>query len=62
MKYPNGKINDTDQGELRIAIYKEKGEIILNFGKDLSWIGFGKVEALALAKLLIQKANENDSD
>jgi len=55
-KFPQGKLNKTDEGELRMAIYEEKGNIVINFGKDLSWIGFGKEDAIALGEMLISKA------
>lgn len=41
-KYPEGKLNDNDEGALNIAAYIEKGRLVLDFGKELSWIGFGK--------------------
>jgi len=55
-KFPQGRLNQTDEGELRMAIYEEKGKIVISFGKDLSWIGFGKEEAIALGEMLISKA------
>lgn len=42
-KYPDGKLNSSDDGQLRMAIYTEGGRLIVNFGKELSWIGFDKV-------------------
>lgn len=42
MKYPDGKLNENDNGELRILTYVENGRVILDFGKDISWIGFDK--------------------
>ncbi len=29
-------------GNLKIAIYSKDGKVIINFGKDLSWLGFDK--------------------
>lgn len=42
MEYPDGKLNNNDQGELRIATYAKDGRVIIDFGKDLSWVGFDK--------------------
>lgn len=55
-KFPQGKLNKNDEGELRMAIYVKNGNVIIDFGKDLSWIGFGKDEATALGEMLINKA------
>lgn len=57
-QYPQGKLNDTDQGALVMKIYEEKGEIVIDFGKDLSWIGFSKEKARALGELLIAKSKK----
>ncbi len=40
--YSDGKLNETDEGDLKIAIYSKDGKVIINFGKDLSWLGFDK--------------------
>lgn len=40
--YPDGKLNDTDEGALDIATRIEDGCVILDFGKDLTWIGLDK--------------------
>lgn len=40
--YSDGKLNKSDEGDLQIGLYIENGRVILNFGKDLSWIGFDK--------------------
>lgn len=57
-EFPQGKLNKSDEGELRMAIYVENSKIVINFGKDLSWLGLDKDTALALAENLKQKANE----
>lgn len=55
-KFPQGKLNKDDEGELRMAVFERNGKIIIDFGKDLNWIGFGKEEAQSLGELLINKA------
>lgn len=55
-KFPQGKIKKDDQGELRMAIFGKDGKIIIDFGKELSWIGFSKDEARQLGNLLIEKS------
>lgn len=41
-KYPDGKLNQGDEGTLKIATYTKDNRVIMDFGKDLSWIGFDK--------------------
>lgn len=58
MKYPDGKLNENDNGELRIATYVKDGRVILDFGKDVSWIGFDKHTLKALIDGLEKKYGE----
>lgn len=57
-QYPNGQLNDNDEGELRMVAYVEKGAVVLNFGKPIAWVGFPPEIARDLAKLLMDKADE----
>ena len=56
--YPNGKLDPTDQGELRLMIsHSADGQIIrLDFGKPTAWIGLPKEHAMQLAVLLLEHA------
>ena len=40
--YPDGKLNQSDDGALTIASYIEKGRVVLKFGEEVSWLGFDK--------------------
>lgn len=52
-EFPQGKIDETDEGELQIAIcYDPHADIIrIDFGKPVSWLGLdvGTTEALLIA-------------
>jgi len=52
--FPEGKINDSDEGALafRIAADPEKNIVVIDFGKQVTWMGLPKAEALGLADLL----------
>lgn len=41
-EYPDGIISPDDEGELKIALYIRNGKMILDFGKEISWMGFDK--------------------
>lgn len=59
-RFPRGKAGDTDEGELRFAIAADHSEGIVRveFGKPVAWLGLPVNEARALAKLLLEKADE----
>lgn len=57
-KFPEGKLNNYDEGELRLKISKESNNVRIDFGKKISWLAFPKKDALALGNLLIKYAKE----
>lgn len=56
-RYPRGKLNADDQGELRIAIGREGSSIVVDFGKEVKWIGFAPEDARAFAVTLLRHVN-----
>lgn len=58
--FPDGKIGDTDDGELSIAIARdeENGLIHVNFGVPVAWLAFTPEGAVALAHGLLDKARD----
>jgi len=57
-KYPDGKLNNSDEGALKIATYIKDGRVVLDFGKDLSWIAFDKETLQVFIKGLENKLKE----
>jgi len=59
-KFPNGKLNDDDEGEITVAIAadKAKGVVVIDFGKPTAWIGFTPDQAVDIAEMLHAKARE----
>jgi len=57
-KFPKGKLNNNDEGELRFAIGVHKNRIIIDFNTPVSWIGFDKKQAIEIANSLLIKAKE----
>ena len=56
--YPKGKIIPEDQGELRLAIGTHDDSVIIEFGKEVKWIGLGKEDAIQFANTILQWANK----
>lgn len=51
--YPEGQLNAADEGGIRLRVATlASGKIIMDFGKQIAWIGFDPVHARALAKSL----------
>jgi hypothetical protein len=62
--FPDGKIDETDDGGLNMAILADSknGIVRLEFGKPVAWIGIPPDVARKLGAMLIQKANELDEE
>jgi hypothetical protein len=57
-KFPDGKINEKDEGELQFAMTVSDGRLIMNFGKPVAWIGFEKEQVEELISYLTKKLCE----
>lgn len=53
-KFPDGKLNDDDEGELRLMISKKGDNVHIDFGKPVAWMAFTKEDAIALGLSLIK--------
>src|ERR1700690_2212283 len=38
-RHPRGKVNESDEGESRLAVYNKDGTVFVDFGKKTAWIG-----------------------
>jgi len=56
-KFPEGKLNADDEGELQLGIANDGQKIIVQFGTPVSWFGLGPVQARDFASLLIHHAH-----
>ena len=57
-KFPEGKLDDTDEGELRLMIGTQGGNVRIDFGKPVGWLALPKKDALAFSEA-IKKYAEN---
>ena len=59
-KYPEGKLNEDDEGELEIFIGTEKNNVVISFGKPVSWLALPPDKAIGLALNIIKRAKSID--
>lgn len=53
-RFPQGKANKHDEGELRFAAGVRDGVVVLDFGKSVAWFGMDPDAAITLGELLIK--------
>ncbi len=59
--FPEGKLTETDEGEIMISIGHHKDKVIIDFGmKPIKWIGFTPLQARQIAELLISHADKGE--
>jgi hypothetical protein len=46
---PQGKLNENDEGELKLMISHDEENLRLDFGKPVAWIAMPKPQALQFA-------------
>jgi hypothetical protein len=59
-EFPRGKVDEADEGELRMAIFDRDGTVFIDFGKKTAWIGLDAATARQMGALLIHHANAID--
>ena len=52
-RFPQGKLNPTDEGELTFAVGVENGKVGIAFGAPVAWLAMEPDQALALAEDII---------
>ena len=57
-RFPRGKLNASDEGEIQLGVTTHGGTVILAFGKEVAWLGLPPQQARELARALIAKADE----
>lgn len=57
-RFPEGKLNSDDEGELRfeVAFDPLNGIVRIDFGKPVTWLGLSPETAIAFAELLLKAA------
>ena len=57
-EFPNGRLNENDQGAVAVAIGHENGAVTMQFPRNLNWIGFTPDQAVDIAQTLIEHARK----
>lgn len=57
-KFPEGKLNENDEGEIKFGITHAEDRVIMNFNTAVKWIGFTKEQAIQVAETLIKHSKE----
>ena len=56
--FSRGKVNEHDEGDLRLAVYHKDGTVFVDFGKRTAWIGLDAKSARDLALAINHHAAE----
>jgi hypothetical protein len=57
-EFPEGKLTEDDEGELKMAIGHNGNLVFINFGKPIKWMGMNPSEALQMAKIITEHAEK----
>ena len=55
-QFPEGKIDKSDDGEIKIAVGVQDGKIVMEFGAPIEWIGFTPEQGQEIGMLLIKRS------
>lgn len=57
-KFPEGKLTEQDEGEIKIGVTSKDDKIIIAFGKKVNWVGLTKEQAADFAELLLKHSKQ----
>ena len=55
-QFPHGKMSAADEGAIMFKVDEDGGNVVLDFGTPVVWMGMTAEQAVALGQLLIAKA------
>lgn len=56
--YSEGKLNEEDEGDLKMMVSHSDGIVRVDFGKPVGWLGLPKSQAMEFATLIYKHARE----
>lgn len=57
-EFPEGKLNDDDEGALAVAVSIDQDNVVVNFGTPVVWFELPLDQAIAFAENIIEKAKK----
>lgn len=57
-KYPRGKLNEDDEGEVSMAIAVDQDCVVIAFPKPVQWCAFSVEQAEELAVTILARAKD----
>lgn len=57
-KYPDGKLSDSDEGQIKCEVGDFKGRVVMRWPKPIAAIAMRPQEAIDLAEMLIRRARK----
>lgn len=57
-QFPEGKLREDDQGEIKFGVGVSNGNVVLDFGTPVKWLGLPPAQAIELSKMLAARAAE----
>lgn len=57
-QFPDGKLNEHDEGEIRLGVAHDKDNVVIQFGTPVVWLGMPPHEAREFARLILHHADE----
>lgn len=57
-RFPEGKLVPQDEGEIRFAVGRAKGKVIIEFGKSVHWVGMSGEQAIDLGRSLMKQGRK----
>lgn len=60
-KFPEGKLSDNDEGEIRFGVTNYRGKVLIDFGKPVQSIGFTPAQARQIAATLLKHAERAET-
>jgi hypothetical protein len=57
-QFPDGKIDEYDEGKCAMAVFHDQGNVIIQFPHTVKWIGFPPEMARVFAESVLHHAKE----
>ncbi|MHB1328003.1 MAG: hypothetical protein ACYC2K_07360 [Gemmatimonadales bacterium] len=57
-EFPAGRLNPQDDGAVAVGIGHQSGKVVMQFPKNLNWIGFTPDQAIDIAQSLVEHARQ----